>query len=65
MKQITMFLVVGFFLIFWVQSNAQKPATVVRVVDGDTYQLLQNKCVLQFVWRMWMHLKQNKVLVKL
>lgn len=46
MKQITKFLIVGFFLIFWVQSNAQKNATVIRIVDGDTYQLLQNKRVI-------------------
>ena len=45
MKQIVKLFIVGFFLSFWVQSNSQTPATVIRIVDGDTYQLLQNKRV--------------------
>ena len=43
MKQKSIFLTLGFFLCFWVQIEAQTSATVIRVVDGDTYQMLKGK----------------------
>lgn len=43
MKQKSIFLTLSFFLCFWVQIEAQNSATVIRVVDGDTYQLLKGK----------------------
>jgi endonuclease YncB( thermonuclease family) len=45
MKQKSILLTLGFFLCFWVQIEAQTNAIVIRVVDGDTYQLLKNKNV--------------------
>ena len=39
MKQIVKFFIVSFFLSFGVQNDAQTNAKVIRVVDGDTYQL--------------------------
>jgi micrococcal nuclease len=43
MKQKSILLTLGFFLCFWVQIEAQNSATVIRVIDGDTYQMLQGK----------------------
>jgi micrococcal nuclease len=43
MKQKSIFLTLGFFLCFWVQLKAQTNATVIRVIDGDTYQMLKGK----------------------
>ena len=43
MKQKSIFLTLGFFLCFWVQIEAQTNAIVIRVVDGDTYQMLKGK----------------------
>jgi micrococcal nuclease len=43
MKQKSILLTLGFFLCFWVQIEAQTTATVIRVVDGDTYQMLKGK----------------------
>jgi micrococcal nuclease len=43
MKQKSILLTLGFFLCFWVQIEAQTTATVIRVIDGDTYQMLKAK----------------------
>lgn len=43
MKQKSILLTLGFFLCFWVQIDAQTNATVIRVIDGDTYQMLKGK----------------------
>ena len=43
MNRISIFITLGLLQLFWVQLNAQNNATVIRVVDGDTYQVLKGK----------------------
>ena len=45
MKLLKHFLFIGFVWLNTTSIMAQTPATVIRIVDGDTYQLLQNKRV--------------------